>query len=463
MKVIKERVYQSRSYKWVFIFILILFLICLLFKCCDSSGNNITYLNHKNLIYPDRPEYLTDIDTNNLMVSPNDPLKRRKLDGVINLYLEDSIDVISFCKKVAERDSSNKYMVNFYAEEYNSVQFKVEENEKENFIAYVEKNFDSDVKFILEEWIFDYSSIEFNDELYGEKDNYWFYDFINLPNVWEQEIGSEDITIAVIDDGFDDSHEDLKGKYESSWNVFGYNKNVNFTGGKSHGTHVAGTVSAKSNNGKGISGVAPNCKIMPIQVADNNGVITITSLINGIFYALKNDADVINISLAMRLPSISSLNTFEQDLIAEQYLKTEERLWNEIFRIADSEGVIIVQAAGNDNIKANVDPMKRSEHCIIVGAVDQTGRKANFSNYGNSIDVYAPGVNILSTIPNDKYDLMDGTSMASPIVSGAVALLKSKDKNLNCTKLKSLLEESNFTMGETGIALLNIEELFNAL
>jgi len=107
--------------------------------------------------------------------------------------------------------------------------------------------------------------------------------------------------------------------------------------------------------------------------------------------------------------------------------------------------------------------MKRSEHCIIVGAVDQTGRKANFSNYGNSIDVYAPGVNILSTIPNDKYDLMDGTSMASPIVSGAVALLKSKDKNLNCTKLKSLLEESNFTMGETGIALLNIEELFNAL
>ena len=464
MRTIKQKVYHSRSYKYVLIGVLILFLFCILFKCCSTdSYNSVSQIRYNNLTYPDKPNYLVDIDTNDIRISPKDPLKRKKLNGVLNVYLQDSLDVVSFCKKLADSDTSQVFEVNFYAQEYNSVQFKILEEEQSSFIRYLESNFNTDIKFILEEWIFSSSNVAFNDELFSQKDNYWFYEYIGLPAVWEKETGNEDVLIAVIDDGFDKDHLELYDQFYKPWNVYDYSGNIDYKGGKSHGTHVSGTVVANADNEKGIAGVAPGCRVVPVQVANEQGVISMTSVINGIFYALKNDVDIINISLALSLPGVSNLSSIEQEIIGEQFLKSEERLWNEIFRIADKEGVIVVQAAGNDNVKANVDPMKRSKYSIVVGALDRNGMKASFSNYGKAVDIYAPGVDILSTTPEDNFMNMDGTSMASPIVSGSIALLKSKNKSLTRKDIIRGINSSTKRLGMFGKPVLNIEELYNSI
>ena len=200
----------------------------------------------------------------------------------------------------------------------------------------------------------------------------------------------------------------------------------------SHGTHVAGIIGATRQNGIGIKGVARSVRIMPVRTVPN-GDERDKDVANAIRYAANNGADVINMSFGKKYSP-------HKDVVdaAVQY--------------ADSMGVLMVHAAGNDG--ANVDSTDnfpspyyegggRAQRWIEVGASSWKGGKqlaARFSNYGaDRVDVFAPGQSIYSTVPKNKYKRNDGTSMAAPMVSGLAALMMAYYPSLSATEVHSII------------------------
>ncbi|MGI2327628.1 S8 family serine peptidase [Planococcus sp. YIM B11945] len=251
----------------------------------------------------------------------------------------------------------------------------------------------------------------------------WHLNKIQTPKAWDSTKGSSGITVAVIDSGVQTSHPDLKGKIVSPYNAV--------TGGKTfpvdeHGTHVAGIIAASINN-KGVAGVAPNVKIMPVNVFQGSGAYSY-DVITGIVYATDKGANVINMSLG------GYYYDYTYDL-ATAYAK--------------DKGVTVIAAAGNDNTSATVYPAAYSS-VIGVSATNKNDRITYFSNYGSYIDVSAPGEDIYSTVTGSSYDYMDGTSMAAPVVSGVAALVLSKNPLLSPDQVESILESSSKDLGKKG-------------
>ncbi len=174
--------------------------------------------------------------------------------------------------------------------------------------------------------------------------------------------------------------------------------------GNEHGTHVAGIAAAKGDNGIGIAGVAFNCKILPVKTGvDNNPNGEILYGYEGIKYAADNGAQIINCSWGG-----TDYSQFGADII----------------RYAMVKGALVVAAAGNENVSSPHYPSDLPG-VLSVASVSPSDVKSYFSNFGYRIDVDAPGENIYSTLPNNSYGEMSGTSMASPMAAGVAALVKS--------------------------------------
>jgi subtilisin family serine protease len=203
-----------------------------------------------------------------------------------------------------------------------------------------------------------------------------------------------------------------------------------------HGTHVSGIIAANRKNSVGIKGVADNVKIMVIRCVPN-GDERDKDVANAIKYAVDNGAEIINMSFG------------------KPY--SPEKQWvDEAVKYAESKGVLLVSAAGNDNLDIDsyvhyptriLNNAGEIKNWIVVGATDfQDDEKlpASFSNYGKrGVDVFAPGVAIYSTVPGSKYEEKQGTSMASPAVAGAAALLKSYFPSLTAAQIKMILMQSS--------------------
>ena len=300
------------------------------------------------------------------------------------------------------------------------------------------------------------SDVVINDPMVNNPYHSWYFNPIGAKNAWDITLGDEDVIIAVVDNGFDVNHPELSGKLYNSYNVLTRNQYlrpiVTRDGIDAHGTHVAATAAGNYNNGTGLLGIAPNCKLMLVQVGNDNsnGTLSTTAIREGILYAINQGADVINVSLGMIVPdNLKGMSEGQQlNYIASSY-RQEELLWNNVYSKAKRNNCTIVFAAGNDNMIAGIDPKKRSKNIIKVSAVNKELKKADFSNYGIYPDLNreystlsAPGVSIYSAAPDSQYVSMQGTSMAAPVVSGAVALLKSIDKNLTTEQVISLLKET---------------------
>ena len=207
---------------------------------------------------------------------------------------------------------------------------------------------------------------------------------------------------------------------------------------ESHGTHVAGIIAAERNNGKGIKGVANNVKIMSIRAVPNGDEYD-KDIALGIRYAVDNGAKIINCSFG------------------KSFSPNAAWVW-EAIKYAASKDVLIVHAAGNDgnDIDLASNPNYPNDHqysgteisdnWIEVGALAPTyGSKmvAVFSNYGNkNVDVFAPGGEIYSTMPDNDYEFQGGTSMAAPAVSGIAALIRSHHPSLTAAQVKQVLLQS---------------------
>lgn len=279
--------------------------------------------------------------------------------------------------------------------------------------------------------------------------NNWGADLIKAPEVWTQGYTGQGIVVAVLDTGVDRNHSDLSSNIwqnndEIAGNgvdddlngfiddVYGWNfasNNNNTLDVRNHGTHVAGTI-AGINNNFGVTGIAYSSKIMPVKVFGDQGSGTYSNLIQGIYYAVDNGANVINMSLSGSI-GLKAL----QDAID----------------YASSNGVIVVSAAGNAGASMpNYPAYYAINDGLAVGAVDKSNKKTGFSNKAgndpNMAYVTAPGVSIYSTFANNRYGSLSGTSMAAPHVAGVVALMLSANSNLSDSQVRQILLQTSIPL-----------------
>ncbi|MFI8876945.1 S8 family peptidase [Streptomyces sp. NPDC055243] len=250
------------------------------------------------------------------------------------------------------------------------------------------------------------------------RDQQWALDALKLPDAWGETKG-DDTVIAVVDTGADLDHPDLKGRLVDGHDfVDGDDEPKDMNG---HGTHVSGIAAAHTDNGVGIAGGAPGAKIMPVRVLGAGGTGDNADITKGIVWAADHGADVINLSLG------------ESGLMA-RLLKGG--VLNQAIAHAHDKGAVVVAAAGNEGTA--LQPYKVDTPVLVVGASDQDGKPADFSNFDAQQAVSAPGVGILSTLPTYRtketlkddsgYGELDGTSMAAPYVSAVAALLHQQDR-----------------------------------
>ncbi|EOC99555.1 S8 family peptidase [Caldisalinibacter kiritimatiensis] len=348
----------------------------------------------------------------------------------------------------------------------------IEELENSSNIEYVEPVF---IRNIIDSYSEDVDSqktviksvYEINDPEYINGYQWGLY-ATNIQDAWEN-VSIEDrndITIAVIDTGVDLDHPDLKNSIVEGYDFVDGDTVADDEHG--HGTHVAGIASAMVDNGLGIAGVAGGVNIMPIRVIGPYGA-TSKDIGDAIIWAADNGADVINMSLGG-----AEFSQYEYQAV--QY--------------AISKGVVVVAATGNESNhwihgeKGDIDFDNDSvrytapvgypaayEGVVGVGAVDWYQDTdfiiADFSNIGEEVDVVAPGVDILSTYPDERYLYMSGTSMATPFVSGYVALILAGNNNLTVEQVTDILAESSIDLGDEGndeyfgYGLVDGERIFN--
>lgn len=241
--------------------------------------------------------------------------------------------------------------------------------------------------------------------------------------------GNAPVTIAVIDQGVDMNHPDLKGRLLPSYNAV---NPMNQGTPDFHGTHVAGIVSANKNNGIGGYGVNPNAKILPIDVFDGGWGATDYAIAEGIKYAVEKGSKVINMSLG---------GPMDSPLIKEAVKKALEK------------NVVVIAAAGNTGDDTLSYPAAY-EGVISVGSINDKKKLSSFSSYGPSIDIVAPGEEIYAPIyeygKQSSFAEMSGTSMASPMVAGVASLLLSKYPKLTPTEIEYILEHTSEDLGEKG-------------
>lgn len=259
---------------------------------------------------------------------------------------------------------------------------------------------------------------------------------IDAVEAWEIVTGTTDILIAVIDSGADFEHEDLNDgrlRKDMDKNFVGYSyetedeeETVQAQDNAGHGTHVTGIIGARTDNGAGISGVMWNVEILPLKVCYADGSCNADSIARAIHYATDAGARIINLSLG---------GSCSETMV-------------EAINYAHGNNVVLVAAAGNEAGSVSY-PAKHSP-IIAVGAVDPNGERAFFSNYGESIDVVAPGVNIFSTVPGSSYDSLSGTSMAAPYVAGVAGLLLSQRPELTNEQVRLILQQSAKDLGAEG-------------
>jgi thermitase len=254
----------------------------------------------------------------------------------------------------------------------------------------------------------------------------WNLPLIGMEQSWEVSRGSSDVVVAVVDTGIDLNHPEFRGKLVNGHNVLEDNNNPNDDNG--HGTHVAGVIAARTNNGAGIAGMSWNGKLMPIKAIGADGAGSAFDIAQGIYWATDHGADVINLSVGNYTSSAALL---------------------EACRYAFERNVVLVAASGNDSTDQPSYPAAYKE-VLSVAAVDHNRRRADFSNFGRYIDVAAPGVDIPSTYIYSDYAALSGTSMACPHVAALASLIRSVHPNMKNTEVMQLIRKSATDLGTAG-------------
>jgi len=274
---------------------------------------------------------------------------------------------------------------------------------------------------------------------------------IDAPEAWDIETGSNTIVVGVVDTGIDYSHPDIaanmwvntgeiagngidddgNGYIDDLHGMNAVNDGGNPYDDNSHGTHVAGTIGGVGNNGTGVAGVNWNVKLMGLKFLNGSGSGSTSDAIEAIEYAVLMKQRGVNIKV---LNNSWGGGGFSFPLEAA-------------IQAANDAGILFVVAAGNSSNNNDVSPTYPANYDIAnvmsVAAIDHNGNLASFSNYGETtVDLAAPGVNILSTVPGGGYQVFSGTSMASPHVAGVAALVLAQYPSLSVADLRYRLQQT---------------------
>ncbi len=242
----------------------------------------------------------------------------------------------------------------------------------------------------------------------------WGVKRVGAPNVWRSYQGSG-VRIGIVDTGIS-PHPDLR--IRGRFNAIAGTPDTDENG---HGTHVSGTASAL-NNSFGVVGVAPKARLYSVKAFDASGSAFVSDIVEALEWCISHNMQVINMSFGIREGS---------DTVKEQI----ERAYR--------KGIVMVASAGNDGPNTDqIDFPARLPQVIAVAASDIGNKVASFSNRGKGIAVTAPGVDICSTLPGRSYGKMSGTSMAAPHVTGAAALLLSKNRKLSPARVRQVLRST---------------------
>ncbi|GFN30358.1 S8 family peptidase [Paenibacillus xylaniclasticus] len=263
-----------------------------------------------------------------------------------------------------------------------------------------------------------------NDVLYREYQ--WNLPTIETEKGWKVGKGSDSVIVAVLDTGVQGDHPDLQGRLVKGTNIVTEDEAPEDDVG--HGTHVSGIIAASVNNGEGVAGLSWYNKIMPVKVLDSSGAGSTYSVAQGVIWATDHGAKVINMSLG---------NYAQADFL------------HDAIKYAFDHDVVLVAASGNDNTERPGYPAAYPE-VFAVGATDKNSKRATFSNYGDYIDVAAPGDAIASTYPGNQYAALSGTSMASPHVAALAALIRSINPELKNTEVMDIMRQTALDLGTKG-------------
>lgn len=284
-----------------------------------------------------------------------------------------------------------------------------------------------------------------DDPLFGQQ---WWASAVHLPDAWEYATGALTVTIAIVDSGIDLDHPDLQGRLWlnpgeiagngldddnngyvddlNGWDFLYASGNLRDENG--HGTEVAGVAAATGANGQGIAGVCWGCRIMPVKVMQPTGIVNYSDLARGIAYAAAKGAHVINLSLGGYANS-RTLHTVIQSA---------------------AQSAVIVAGAGNDGVTTPFYPAAYPE-VLAVAAIDANGQRTEFSNYGDWVDVVAPGVDVLTTFDGGTWGTASGTSLAAPVVSGVAGLVKTLHPDWTPAQVAAQVRQTASTVIEPGL------------
>ncbi len=251
---------------------------------------------------------------------------------------------------------------------------------------------------------------------------------------WDIATGSNDITVAVIDNGVDYTHPDLADRFVPGELGYDYIGDDNDPAPDNpmlpeafHGTHVAGIIAATMDNGQGVAGWA-GVRLYALRVLNDSGSGDQSAVTQGVYWAAYKGVDVINMSMGSTGATTALIDACQ---------------------FAVERDVLLIAAAGNESMSVISYPAALDD-CVCVGATDEYSGLASFSNTGPQQELVAPGTTIASTAPNGAYVLADGTSMASPQVAGVAALVRSFVPSASATRVRSYLGASAVDMGAPG-------------
>lgn len=264
------------------------------------------------------------------------------------------------------------------------------------------------------------------------------------------------VIVAVLDTGYQMNHPDLAGQFFVNprevpgngidddgsgfvddvfgWDFVGKDSNPsNDVPTEVHGTHVAGTIAARTSNGIGVASVAPNAKILPLRFLDSSGRGWLADAIQGVNYTTR--------LRQLGSPIVAINGSFGGGGYSQAF--------QDAINSANSAGITFVAAAGNAGSSNDISPSYPASYANVVSVAATTSNDslASFSNFGQSVTIAAPGQGIVSTTPNGQYAQLSGTSMAAPHVAGAIALLRSREPQLSPAQVRQRLVDSADRVG----------------
>ena len=395
-----------------------------------------------------------------IKLKPSTALARNAAEPLTALF--EISGIASTAIRTAEATFTHKNLPNF--KHYWTITLR-ENSALDSVFVRLQKN--PAVDFVQRNHVYSLHQSPPDDPLFPEQ---WGLALVQGAGAWLQTRGAADVPVAVIDTGIEYDHPDLK---DQLWVNRGEDVNGNgivdaedfngvdddengfiddirgwdFTdaptfidGGdyaerdndpadeNGHGTAVAGIIAAKADNGIGIAGLAPGLRVMNLRAGTSSGYLEEDDVAAAIMYAVEQGARVINMSFG--------------DLVVSPMLR-------DVIEYAYTRNVVMIASSGNGATNTPHFPSGFSE-TIAVGAIDKNSERAGFSNFGTSLDVVAPGLNVWSTARNEKYKKFSGTSAAAPFVSATAGLILSLHPEWGPAQVRSVLVESALDLGETG-------------